>query len=38
MPWPELIELIRSQSGRHFDPEVVEAFLRLAPGRQGHAA
>lgn len=31
LPWPheKAVELIRQESGRHFDPKVVEAFLRL---------
>lgn len=31
LPWPheKAVELIRKESGRHFDPKVVDAFLRL---------
>jgi GAF domain-containing protein len=28
-PDPEVLEYIRSESGKHFDPQVVQAFLRL---------
>ncbi len=38
MAWPELIEFIRSRSGTHFDPAVVEAFMRLDHGRDGRPA
>jgi putative nucleotidyltransferase with HDIG domain len=32
-PWPlgEVLDLVREQSGRHFDPEVVEAFFHCLP-------
>lgn len=31
LPWPhqKAVDLIREESGRHFDPKVVDAFLRL---------
>jgi len=31
LPWPheKAVELIRTESGRHFDPKVVDAFLQL---------
>jgi HD-GYP domain-containing protein (c-di-GMP phosphodiesterase class II) len=39
-PWPldEALEEIRSQSGRHFDPRLVELFLAFAPELESGAA
>jgi response regulator RpfG family c-di-GMP phosphodiesterase len=37
LAWPEarLLAHIREQAGKHFDPQVVEAFLKLAEGGAG---
>ena len=37
LAWPEarVLAYIREQSGRHFDPQVAEAFLKLAQGDAG---
>jgi response regulator RpfG family c-di-GMP phosphodiesterase len=31
MPHEKAVELIASRGGTHFDPAVVEAFIRVAP-------
>lgn len=31
MPLEQAVELIRGERGRHFDPDVVDAFLALVP-------
>lgn len=36
LPWPheKAVDLIRQESGRHFDPKVVDAFLRFDEAKQ----
>lgn len=38
MAWPEVVASVQAQSGRHFDPAVVEALVRLDPRRADLAA